>query len=154
MGDKECLRCRIEADENMACTTIRGHGVDENRTVKDGSELEVHRRGRAEEQVCKNVNQLTTSGEFYFCKKPGNKRKECRPYASWKSSSVMRGESRDVRKFTCYNCNKDGHLSRDCRVPRKPRKNPELGNNLKSQVAAISLQLAELLTDQKKEEVF
>ena len=38
--------------------------------------------------------------------------------------------------------------------PRKPRRNPEKGNNLESQVDALLLQLPELLIDRKKEEVF
>ena len=113
------------------------------------------KEGVAEEKVWDNVNQLTPSGECYFCKKPGHQRKDCRSYASWKAKGPeKRGERRDVRKFTCYNCNKEGHLARDCRGPRKPRWNPVQGNNLESQVAAISLQLAELLIDRKKEDVF
>ena len=45
-----------------------------------------------------------------------------------------------MRKSTCYNYNKEGNLTRDCRGPRKPRRNPEQGNNLESQVAASSLE--------------
>ena len=157
MGDKECLRCRIEADEYVAFGSkepeLQPHGA------QGQSKMEVNQmypeEGVLEEQVLDNVNQLTTSGEGYFCKKPGHQKKGCRSYASWKTKgSEKRGEHRDVRKFTCYNCNKEGHLARECRGPRKPRRNPVQGNNLESQVAAISPQLAELLTDRKKEEVF
>ena len=94
--------------------------------------------GVSEEQVRDNVNQFTTSKECYFCKKPSHQRKECRSYASWKAkSSEKSGECRDVRKFTCYNCNKEGCLTRDCRGPRKPRRNPDQENNLESQEAAL-----------------
>ena len=111
--------------------------------------------GVLEEQVLDNVNQLIPSGECFFYKKPGHQKKDCRAYASWKTKgSEKRGEHRDVRKFTCYNCNKEGHLARECRGPRKPRRYPGQGNNLESQLAAISLQLAELLTDPKKEQFF
>ena len=111
--------------------------------------------GVSEEQVWDNVNQLTPTGECYFCKKPGHQRRDCRQYASWKAKGPeKRGERRDVRKFICYNCNKEGHLARDCRGPRKQRRNTGQGNHLEAQVAAMSLQLAELLNDRKKEEVF
>ena len=111
--------------------------------------------GVSEEQGWDNVNELTPTGECYFCKKPGHQRRDCRQYAPWKAKGPeKRGESRDVRKFICYNCNKEGHLARDCRSPRRQRRNPGQGNQLEAQVAAMSLQLAELLTDRKKEEVF
>ena len=84
------------------------------------SKMEVNQmyteEGVSEEPVWDNVNQLTASGECYFCKKPGHQRRECRSYASWKAkSSERRGEHRDVGKVTCYKCNKKGHFSRDCR---------------------------------------
>ena len=111
--------------------------------------------GVSEEQGWDNVNELTPTGECYFCKKPGHQRRDCRQYAPWKAKGPeKRGERRDVRKFICYNCNKEGHLARDCRSPRRQRRNPGQGNQLEAQVAAMSLQLAELLTDRKKEEVF
>ena len=75
MGDKECLKCKIEADENMAFGSkepelkpcgaqqrvqqILRHWVDENRAVKNRSKPE---EGVSEEQVWDNVKQLTTSG--------------------------------------------------------------------------------------------
>ena len=37
-----------------------------------------------------------------------------------------------MRKFTCYNGNKEGHLVKDCRGPRKPRRNPEQGKTWNS----------------------
>ena len=86
--------------------------------------------GVSEEQVWDNVNQLTPSGECFFCQNPGHQKKDCRAYASWKAKGLeKRGEYRDVRKFTCY---KEGHLARNCRGPRKPRRNPVQGNNLES----------------------
>ena len=113
------------------------------------SKMEVNQmypeEGVLEEQVWDNVNQLTPSGECFFCKKPGHQKKVCRAYASWKTKGLeKRGEHRDVRKFTCYNCNKEGHLARECRGPRKPRRNPEQGNNLESQEAVLSLQLCRI----------
>jgi len=36
-----------------------------------------------------------------------------------KKSDSLSGHSNDVSKFKCYNCNKLGHIFKDCRSPRR-----------------------------------
>ena len=101
------IRNALEADENITLRPqepelqpcrAQGHiqhrdGVDENPTVKDGIKPDVHRRGSVRGTsvgLCEPVDPIR---KFFFCKKPGHQKKDCRSYASWKTKvSEKRGE--------------------------------------------------------------
>ena len=55
----------------------------------------------------------------------GGKNKGKQQQGSGRGSEVNKresGDGRDMSKIKCYNCNKNGHFSRDCTEPRKERK--------------------------------
>ena len=60
--------------------------------------------------------EIITAEDIKF-KMPGHVKRDCLEQ-SHAQTSYNRGPKRD---FSCYNCNKKGHLARDCRAMRKKK---------------------------------
>ena len=60
-------------------------------------------------------NTLNAQGNCYACNKSGKVRRDWTEKTQ-AQSNYNRGQRRE---FSCYNCDKRGHMVRDCRGPRK-----------------------------------
>ena len=60
-------------------------------------------------------------GHCWEGNQPGNVRIKC-PDLGQSRTSYREGQDEDI---CCYNCNKYGHCSRDCRLPNRTRKDQE-----------------------------
>ena len=74
------------------------------------------------------VNALQNGDTCYFCKKTGHQKRECRKFDEWKRKKPHKkpggnpGNPRSNNSrpaISCYNCGKEGHISREFRGERR-----------------------------------
>ena len=61
-----------------------------------------------------SVNALQSGDTcFFFCKKPGHMKSDCRKYDDWKKENpIWKTRSSSRRMLSFYNFGKEGHISR------------------------------------------
>ena len=87
-------------------------------------------------------DKLNHLGNCYSCNSsPGHLKRNC-PEGKSTQTQARNGENRRARKEAiCYNCNKPGHYSRNCRGPKKNYKH----NNPQEQEDRIMKRVQEML---------
>ena len=71
------------------------------------------------------INALQGGEVCYFCKKPGHQKRDCRKFNEWKKKNPSRKygsttpNANSQPPISCYNCGKEGHISREYRGERK-----------------------------------
>lgn len=82
---------------------------------------------------------------MFFCKKPGHMKKKCWKYKDWKeNNSVKKSGSNSWRTFSCYNCGKKRHDSRECRSERENNGRRDAGCSGGVKMAEMAKSLAAL----------
>ena len=70
------------------------------------------------------VNALQNGDTWYFCKKTGHQKRECRKFDEWKKKNPHKepggnpgnpSSNNSRPSISCYNCGKEGHISWECR---------------------------------------
>ena len=69
-----------------------------------------------EKDIWGDVNAMQGGEACYFCKKTKHQKRDCWKYKEWKKKNPDRKYGSSNRKpIFCYNCGKDGQISRECR---------------------------------------
>ena len=65
-------------------------------------------------------------------------KRDCKKYIEWKKNNSNRKTGSVQRKpVSCYNCGKEGHISRECKSERKNSGKRENGNSRNKQMTEM-----------------